>query len=129
MGTISGKDGQVKEGATVLAEITHWVFRTAAKNRAYSSSATGGFKRRLPGVKHGEGKFSYKLSATSPQTQQFEEGDAVTLALVIDADNAYSVPAVIDSVQLEVNVDTGEPIGGTAEFSSNGAWTKPAFEA
>jgi hypothetical protein len=34
---------------------------------------------------------------------------------------------VIDSIQMEVDIDGGELIGGQAEFSTNGAWTKPAY--
>lgn len=129
MATLSGKDGKVLRGEEAIAEVTSWSFRSIAKNRSYASSATGGYKRTLPGVKQAGGRFGFLLSTTNPQTDQIAAGDELTLALEIAADRAYSVPAVIDSVAVEVDIDTGKVVGGTAEFSTAGGWTLPDFEA
>ena len=60
-------------------------------------------------------------------TDQFDEGSSVTLLLYLDGSRFYSVPAVIDSIKMSVEIDRGDLIGGAAEFSTDGAWTKPTF--
>ena len=129
MPTISGKDGHVKIGAADVAEITAWSLNTTSNNPAYASSSTGGYKRRVSGVKDATGSIAFKLDPADPVTDDFDEGDHVTLLLYVDATRFYSVPAVIDAINLEVDIDSGDIIGGRAEFSANGAWTKPDYGA
>jgi len=127
MATISGKNGKVMIGATALAEITDWTFHASSINHAYASSSTGGFRRRVAGVKDGSGSIGFKLDPDDPLTDDFDEGSAVTLLLYLDATHYYSVPAVIDSIQLAVDISTGDVLAGTAMFSANGSWTKPTY--
>ncbi len=127
MATISGKDGKVMIGAAALAEITDWTFHTTSVNHAYASSSTGGFRRRVAGVKDGSGSIGFKLDPAAPITDDFDEGSAVTLLLYLDATHFYSVPAMIDSIQLAVDISSGDVLGGTAQFSATGAWTKPSY--
>jgi len=127
MSVISGKDGKVMIGATTLADITFWTLNTASNNPAYASSATAGHKKRVAGVKDGGGTIQGKLDVADAVTDDFDEGDAVTLLLHLDATRFYSVPAIIDSIQLEVDIDSGEVVGWTAEYSTDGAWTKPTY--
>ena len=127
MATISGKNGKVLIGATPLAEITDWTFQTSSANPAYASSSTGGFRRRVAGIKDGSGSFGFILDPASPITNNFDEGSSVTLLLYLDATRFYSVPAVIDSIHLAVDISSGDVLGGTAIFSANGAWTKPTY--
>jgi hypothetical protein len=127
MSVESGKDGKVMIGAAAIADVTKWTLRTTSNNVAYASSSTGGFRRRVAGVKDGSGTIAFKLDVEDPITDELEEGDAVTLLLYLDDSRHYSVPAVIDALQWEVDIDRGEIIGGTAEFSIDGAWTKPTY--
>lgn len=127
MSTFSGKDGKVLIGGTALADITRWSLRTSAQNSAYASSSTGGYKKRVPGVKDASGSIAFKLNTADPITGDFDEGSAVTLLLYLDGTRFYSVPAVIDALKLEVDIDSGQVVGGVAEFSANGAWTKPSY--
>ena len=129
MATISGKDGKVKIGSVTLADITHWTLRTNALLSSYASSATAGYRRRVAGVKEGSGTIDGKLDPADPISDDFDEGSAVTLLLYLDATRYYTVPAVIESFRLEVDIDRGEVLGWHAEFSSSGAWTKPNYEA
>jgi hypothetical protein len=64
----TGDDGKVLIGGTPLADITAWSLETVARNVAYASSATGGFRRRLPGVKEGRGRIQFKLDVANPLT-------------------------------------------------------------
>jgi hypothetical protein len=123
----TGDDGKVLIGGTPLADIAAWSLETTTRSVAYASSATGGFRKRLPGVKEGRGRIQFKLDVTSPITNSINEGSAVTLLLYLDATRFYTVPAVIESLQVEVAIDGGQLIGGQAEFSTDGAWTKPTY--
>ncbi len=123
----TGDDGKVLIGSTPLADITAWSLETTTRSVAYASSATGGYRKRLAGVKEGRGRIQFKLDVANPLTNQFDEGSAVTLLLYLDATRFYSVPAVIDSIQIQVDIDGGELIGGQADFSTDGAWTKPTY--
>jgi hypothetical protein len=123
----TGDDGKVLIGGTELAEITAWTFETTSRGVAYASSATGGYRKRTSGVKEGRGKIEFKLNMADPLTNHLDEGSQVTLLLHVDDTRFYSVPAVIDALKMHVDIDRGELIGGTAEFSTNGAWTKPSY--
>ncbi|HEV2970691.1 MAG TPA: hypothetical protein VGY55_12040 [Pirellulales bacterium] len=122
---ISGKNGFVKVGAVTVAEVTKWSFTKQANSSRYASSGTGGFKRSIPGVKSGSGdvEFKFDLAAASPLV----EGAAVTLLLYLDATHFYSVPAIVTRVEVEVDIDSGDVIGGAAHFDSDGAWTEPVL--
>ncbi len=128
MATISGTNGKVMVGATTLAEITDWTFQSSSNNHAYASSSTGGFRRRIPGVKDGSGNIGFKLDPANPITNNFDEGSSVTLLLYLAATRYYSVPAVIDSIHLAVDISSGDVLGGTAIFSADGAWAKPTYD-
>ena len=53
--------------------------------------------------------------------------DASRTCAHLDEARFYSVPAIIDSLRIDVDIDGGELTGGQAEFSTNGAWTKPTY--
>lgn len=127
MTTISGKNGKVMVGAAALAEITDWTLHTTSRNHAYASSSTGGYRRRVAGVKEASGTIGFKLDVSSAITNTFDEGSSVTLLLHLDATHFYTVPAIIDSLRLAVDISAGDVLSGTAAFSSNGAWTKPTY--
>jgi hypothetical protein len=122
---ISGKSGFVKVGDATVAEVTKWSFIKQAASSRYASSSSGGFKRSIAGVKSGSGQIEFKfdMAADSPLV----EGAAVTLLLYLDATHFYSVPAIVTRVEVEVNIDSGDVIGGTANFDTDGAWDEPTF--
>lgn len=123
---ISGKDGDVKIGATSICEIRKWSFNPKSNNPSYASNKTSGYKRRVPGVKDGSGSLEGAWDPASPAVSVIEVGTEVTLLLYINATQNYSVPSVIDSFKLDVDVDEGEIVSWTADFSTNGAWTNPS---
>lgn len=122
----SGKDGKVLAGATQLAEITKWTFNPKSNNPAWASSDSAGYKKRVAGVKDGGGSIEGKFDSSSKFYTLVAEGDEVTLKLYLDATRYYSVPAIIDDYSLTVDMDTGDVVGWSANFSTNGAWTEPA---
>jgi hypothetical protein len=125
MPILTGKHGHVLLGGTPLAEITLWTFKAVRKHVAYASSATGGFRRRLPGVREGSGRFNFVVAAQDPAGAGLQDGAGVTLTLAIDAERRYIVPAVIDVVAIETDISAGGPVTGWAEFSTAGAWSEP----
>lgn len=125
MSVISGKNGQVKIGATTLADVTQWTLQKLSNNPSYASSSTAGHKKRVAGVKDARGVVQMKFNDAA--AAGLDEGDSVTLLLYVDATHFYSVPALVDSYRVDVDINTGEIVGATAEFSANGAWTEPTF--
>ena len=125
MATFSGKDGKVNDGTSDIADITRWTFTKTSNNPAYASSSSAGFRKRVAGVKDGSGAIEGKYqNDTAPI---LDEGEEVTVKLYVDTTHFYSVPVIIDSFQLETDIDRGEVVGWSADFSTNGAWTEPTF--
>ncbi|MDA7977506.1 MAG: hypothetical protein MPJ50_01895 [Pirellulales bacterium] len=127
MGLITGDEGKVLADGTPIADITGWTFRTSVARRNYSSSKTDGYERSVPGAVSGRGAFGFQLDLANPLTDLLEEGSQVTLQLHVDASRYYGVPALIEMMELDVDVNGDGMVGGRAEFTADGAWTKPDY--
>lgn len=127
MATLSGRNGRLHVNGSVIGDLTAWRFTTTADSISYASSATGGHRQRVPGARHGFGNFAFVLELLNPATLHLSPGDLVVLQLNLDATHYYLVPASIDTVHLSVDVNQSEPIAGTAEFTTHGAWTEPEY--
>ena len=114
---ISGKDGKVLIGTTAIAEVTGWRFTKTANNPSWASSDTGGFKTRVAGVKDGSGSIDFKYSPTAEQHTVIGEGTMVTLILHRNGSKTLTVKAIIDSVSDEVDINDGDAVSGSADFS------------
>jgi hypothetical protein len=126
MAAYSGKNGLVKSGSTQLAEITGWKLSTKSNNPAWNSSTSSGSKKRVAGVKDGSGSFDLKVDDSDEIYDTLVEGDSVTLNLYLNATKFFAVPALIDNIDYDVDINDGEVVAATVAFSTNGAWTKPA---
>ncbi len=124
----SGKDGKVLSGATPIADVVRWTFRTMTRSVAYASNKTAERVRQVPGARSGSGTIAFQFNPAAPATSPLAAGSAVTLLLHLDATKHYEVPAVIEHVELQVDIDTGALIGGSAQFATDGVWTEPTFE-
>ncbi len=120
-----GDDGKVLLGSTPVADVTAWRFETAMTGKEFASSATNGFRRWIAGARHGRGRFSFRLDDANPAWQGLSEGTQVTLYLHLDDDHCYTIPAIIQTVQVDVSMAGGQPITGQATFATDGAWTEP----
>jgi hypothetical protein len=127
MANYVGSTGYVKEGSDTLAEITDWSFNTSANVTAWGSSSSAGFKKRKAGTKDGSGSFSGKLDDSDVILDHCTQGAEVTLKLGFATGKEFTVPAVVESVDWKVDIDSGEVVGWTVNFGSNGAWTEPTF--
>ena len=124
----SGKDGHIEVDGAPVAAITSWRLATISSSFEYFSSATNGWKARLPGTKDSRGEIRFQLDFSDPILETLEEGALVTLRLFLDATRFYLVPCMIESLDLDpVDIDQGATISGKASFLGNGPVTKPVF--
>lgn len=122
---VSGQFGDVKIGSTQVAETCKWNFSPKSNNPAYASNKTGGYKARVAGIKDGSGSIDGKYDPAEPIMAVLDVGTEVTLKLYLTATVFYSVPSIIDTLKINVDIDTGDIVSWTADFSTNGAWTNP----
>jgi hypothetical protein len=125
MAVESGKDGKILIGATPIADITGWEFDKECHTTRYGSSATGGFRKTVAGVKQGQGtiEFKWDSAAASP----ILEGTSATLLLHLNATEKFTIPAIIKNFRVRVDINTGEVTAGAAAFETDGAWTEPTL--
>ena len=118
MAAISGKDGKVSVDGTDIAEVTGWTLERTSNNPAWASSSIPGRKQRVAGVQDASGTIEGKLDvANTPMGDGLVEGGSVTLNLYVNATQFFVVPALIDSISFECDMDEGEVVSFSAAFS------------
>lgn len=124
---ISGMNGDVKIGSTSIFEICKWGFNPKANVAKYASNKTLGYKKAVPGVKDGSGNCEGKWVPANPAytTGILVEGTLLTLNLYINATQFWQVPSCVESFKIDVDLDTGDVIGWTCDFQTDGAWIAP----
>ena len=125
MAVESGKDGLIKIGSTAIPDILGWTFDKTANGDQFGSSSGAGYAKAVVGTKRGSGTITAKWDASAAST--IAEGVSATLLLYLNATEFYSVPAIITSFSLNVDIDTGNANSFTANFLTNGAWTEPTL--
>ena len=123
MSVISGKDGTLYLGDTEPTQVTNWRIEKIGGSKAYTANDTGGSRKRVAGVKDCSGRFEIK--ATDSANVPVEEGDTVTLKLHVDDSGAnyYQVPAIIEAIRVDVDINEGKMIAYEIAFSGNGPIT------
>lgn len=112
-------------GSSELLEIWGWKLTREAALHRRATNATGGYKRTVAGTKSGSGTIEGDYDPAAPVEDHIREGDSVTLKLYTTATKFYLVPALIENIELTVDLDEGEIVAWTASFMTNGAWTEP----
>ncbi|MBA7474158.1 hypothetical protein ES707_09506 [subsurface metagenome] len=117
MAILSGKNGTLFISTSEITPVSNWRLRITN----YAANDTGGWKKRAAGVRDSSGSFEVKVDDAG--NCPVEEGDAITLKLHVDdnGSNYYQVPAVIDRVEVEVDINEGRIVAYVLEFSGNGA--------
>lgn len=123
MAVISGKGGTVLADGSAVAEVTLWRINHTANNSAWASSSTGGYKRRVCGTRDWNGVIQTKRDTAA--AIPLVVGNTYELHLTEDGTKQYQGDAIIDAVQEEVDIDTGEAIGLVVRFSGAGALSVP----
>ncbi len=120
MAVLSGKSGTLYIGAGEITPVSNWKLVTTSANPEYAANDTGGWKQRAAGVCDAAGSFEVK--ASDNLNCPVAEGDTPTLELHLDAsgENYYEVPAIIDKMSVDVDINRGEIVAYAIEFSGNG---------
>ncbi len=122
---VSGSSGDVKIGSTSVAEVKKWTFNPKANVAKYASNKTSGYKKAIAGTKEGSGSLECVWDPAIPPTTTINVGTSVTLKLYTTATQFYSVPCVVADFLIVTDIDTGDPVGFTANFEADGQWTDP----
>jgi len=120
MAVLSGKDGTLYAGDAEVTPLSNWKLSITADNPHYVANDTGGCKKRVAGARDSSGSFAVK--AEEEGKCPVAEGDPVTLKLHVDAtgNNYYEVPAIIDKIDVEVDVGEGRMVAFAVAFSGDG---------
>jgi len=120
MAVLSGKNGTLYLGTSEVTPVSNWRLVSTSTNPDYAANDTGGWKKRAAGVRDAAGSFEVKV--TDNQNCPVEEGDMPTLKLHLDqtGNNYYEVPAVIDKISVDVDINRGEIVAYAIDFSGNG---------
>ena len=118
MAVISGKDGTVSVGGAV-SDATSWSLSLTSNNPSWASPSTSGYKNRVSGIKDTTGSYSAKANGTIPVPGASHASCAFTL----DGSTTWTLNVVIDAVNLEVDMDDGDVVGYSVDFSGNSAVT------
>ena len=132
MAGLSGKSGDLRVGTETpvqVCQITKWTMDPKVNISAFAHNCSGGFKVRVSGTKDATGTIEGKWDPDDPITDTLDVGTEVTLNLHYNTTQKWIVPAVIESLSLSVDMDSGEVDGWTANWGLNGAWTKPTASA
>ena len=121
MAVLSGKDGTLYLGSSEVTPVSNWKLVAISNNPDYAANDTGGSKKRAAGVRDSSGSFEMKADGTG--NCPVEEGDAVDLNLHVDGtdQNFFEVPAIIDKISVNVDINKGEIVAYIVDFSGNGA--------
>lgn len=126
MALISGKDGKVKVATTEVAQVTKWTFEESAEVDKFAHSDSAGYKDGVAGSKDVKGSIEAKFADAG--TSPFDVGDRISLELLTDGEltpkGSLTGDAIIASMSVEVDIDTGNAIGFSASYEGVGAWTK-----
>jgi len=120
MAILSGKDGTVYSGGTPLVPVCGWRLTLKCETFAYLAGDSGGAVARLAGPTDCEGILEVALEENTPCP--LEPGRNVELQLHVDktGQNFYEVPAVIEQVELLVELNSDLPLTYEVRFSGNG---------
>lgn len=126
----SGKYGTVKltsvgEGSELeIYEILDWKFQPKSNIPKFASNRTGGWKSGVPGIRDSAGNFTIKIPKDDQGYPPLEDGDVVLLDLHVDqtGQNYIKVVAIIESGDIDVNINEGDAVGGTVSWQGIDAW-------
>ena len=120
----SGKSGDVEyASSTDVVDVTGFTFTETCVTSRRATSDTAGFKKTWAGTRmaSGEVRTLFDQSVAAPA---IKSGDSITLKLYSNAADYISVPAIINSRSLEVDIDDGAVTAEVLGYESDGAWTE-----
>jgi hypothetical protein len=129
MTATSGQYGRIKIGSSNLVECGKWTFDRSAMVHPYRSCGTVDavtgrlYTKRIEGGSDGTGTIFGLQDPSDAIETYFVEGSSVTLLLYWTTTKYYSVPALIEKLNVEDDIAEGTPVPWNADFGANGKWT------
>ena len=112
MAVISGKNGTV----SLAGDATAWSISLTSNNPSWASPATSGYKKRVAGVLDTSGSYSAKYNGSVPTVGAITTSAAFTL----DGSTTWTLNIIVDSVNIEVDMDDGDVVGYSVDWSGTG---------
>lgn len=124
MASQTGKGGTLFIDDVEVSPITTWELTVNSSNKAYAANDTAGWRKRLGGIKDSSGMFVIHVDTTG--NAPLDEGDMITLKLHVDntGNNYYTVPAIVDEIKTNLNINDTDIVVLQIKFSGNGVIIK-----
>lgn len=120
MAAASGQYGQILADGSSLQECTEWTLTEEIAEHAYASCETSGWRQRVAGTKDVSGTCAGIFDPDDPIHDYVEISDSVTLKLYFTTAKYHSVPAIVNNIETNLNIEEGEIIRWTMNWGGNG---------
>lgn len=122
MSVRSGQFGTVAIGSSELVEVLNWKFSRKVTVHQSNTNTDGGYKKATAGPKSGTVQFSGEVDMDDMPDDHFEEGDSIVFKGYVNATQYYLIPCVVESLDIEVDIDDGKPVSWSCSATTNGQW-------
>lgn len=110
-------------------DVNTWSLNKRAVVTSFGSSDSAGYKKAVAGTKSASGQVRVKWD--DALVLPCREGDSGTLNLFLNGSGVgnekFTVPCVIETCDVECDMDDGTVTSAVLGFVSNGAWTEPTL--
>ena len=125
MAVRSSKNGNAKWDDADIPDSRGWNFSPTSDNKQYASSDTSGHISRVAGHKDHSGTVRCYLDSTTDIEGILREGDTGDMDLYEDATRFWRFPAIIDSIEVTDEIEGGEIVEVSINWSATAALTDP----
>ncbi len=107
---------------STVMDCTGWSMNRTADLKQYASCSTNGRYAYIPGIISAAGDLRGYTDDENHISEFFDAGDTVLLYLFLSATKFHQVPAVIENVQEDIQIEEAGIVGWTASYKSQGDW-------
>ena len=125
MAVRSSKNGNAKWDDADIPDSRGWNFSPTSDNKQYASSDTSGHISRVAGHKDHSGTVRCYLDSGTDLEGILLAGDTGTFKLYEDVTRFWECPVIIDSIEITTEIEGGEIVEVSINFSATAAFTKP----
>ena len=125
MALVSSKTGNAKWDGSDIPHSRGWNFSAISDNKQFASSDTAGHVSRVAGHKDHNGTVRAYVESASDIEGVLREADLGSLTLYEDATRFWTFPAIIDSIEVTAEIEGGEIVEVSINWSATGALTVP----
>ena len=124
----TGKNGKCVIAGTLTKRLTKWSLTAEVDESVWADSDSAGYANALGGRRRATGSIEGKFESDREQYDIMREGDEVKLVLwqSTTAGDYWQFPTVlIKNFEIELDQDTQEVVGWSAEWGSSGIFYAP----